>query len=894
MKCKNCGNKIERNGKFCPKCGTSAENENPSDMPGEAGNIGNGKKPWQLIAVSIVTLVIAAAVAAGAFLFIQGNKSPAEQETSETVKQETAETSAEEKQETTKEEEKEEKSEEEKPKEEKKEVTLAEKITQMNGNPSEAVPSIDIDADNYKPAERDMNAAWDKTLFYTLEDVSQENDKDGKINGYQITKKELINADSRNVIEYNIYTNPQTGAVHKIVSIEYTGDTLEITEYYYTDEGKINFIYAYHDINYFPSYATPDRDGERFYFDRDIMTKWRVVSGGTETNYVLGANSEEASGNAGQVIRMEQFAEDIKSAYDAGERRMINAAYNTYHTVLGTEGAAVIQGYVYDENDAVKESVDVILYALEGNQELYRTKTDAQGLYTIYVPAENFEYYLVFQQEGCAEITMYGITWDSQTLEEYQAAVYMINGTAEYEMEVLVDDALNYNDTGNGMRIVADADYVIRKGINNRTGEIAAEGKTDSSGCLRVRLPAGMYTVQIERNGYDTTYFTLIVRQNSRQTRLHLSPKLQEGEMRIVLTWKDIPQDLDSHLFTPYSTVDKHICYYNKKDEKGNSLDVDVISGYGPETVTLSNLDSNGLYKYYVADYTNCSQGNYTSREMSNSNASVQVYTKDGLAATFHVPTGQEGVIWEVFEIRNGAIIPNQRYYRGVADNDWWERKSSGYSSETEQNSGDSSEYLLPTSNCEYISREEISRLSSEGLRMARNEIYARHGFQFTDSELQRYFERKSWYQPSVTEVADSELNAYELANRDLILEIENGRTTYMILGFLITQFEMADNNLAVSIDAEDEEYDNVAEWGHIGETNFIGYPVAEDCVFSQIGVDTPETYRPVQNSSYQEIKKYVEEERELYLRSGFWESPAGIYFEIENGMITKMYRISS
>jgi uncharacterized protein YfaP (DUF2135 family) len=104
-------------------------------------------------------------------------------------------------------------------------------------------------------------------------------------------------------------------------------------------------------------------------------------------------------------------------------------------------------------------------------------------------------------------------------------------------------------------------------------------------------------------------------------------------------------------------------------------LDVDDTDGRGPETVTIVDLEKTGLYKYYVADYTNCSDGNYSSYQLSNSDATVRVYTDEGLVATFHVPTDREGVIWEVFEIRNGNIVPAQRFYRAVQDKDWWSSK---------------------------------------------------------------------------------------------------------------------------------------------------------------------------------------------------------------------------
>ena len=57
---------------------------------------------------------------------------------------------------------------------------------------------------------------------------------------------------------------------------------------------------------------------------------------------------------------------------------------------------------------------------------------------------------------------------------------------------------------------------------------------------------------------------------------------------------------------------------------------------------------------------------------MSNSNATVRVYGKKGLLQTFFVPTNRPGVIWEVFEIRDGNVIPTQRYYDAIGNKTWW------------------------------------------------------------------------------------------------------------------------------------------------------------------------------------------------------------------------------
>ena len=49
-------------------------------------------------------------------------------------------------------------------------------------------------------------------------------------------------------------------------------------------------------------------------------------------------------------------------------------------------------------------------------------------------------------------------------------------------------------------------------------------------------------------------------------------------------------------------------------------------------------------------------------------------------------------------------------------------------------------EYILPDSDSRYISENELGGMSSEQLRLARNEIFARHGRKFKDAQLQEYF----------------------------------------------------------------------------------------------------------------------------------------------------------
>lgn len=84
-------------------------------------------------------------------------------------------------------------------------------------------------------------------------------------------------------------------------------------------------------------------------------------------------------------------------------------------------------------------------------------------------------------------------------------------------------------------------------------------------------------------------------------------------------------------------------------------------------------------------------------------------------------------------------------------------------------------EYILSESNIRYLEREELEHLTAEECRIARNEIYARHGRMFDDEALQAYFESCSWYTPQIRpeDFGETLLNEYERANKDLIAAYE-------------------------------------------------------------------------------------------------------------------------
>ena len=102
-------------------------------------------------------------------------------------------------------------------------------------------------------------------------------------------------------------------------------------------------------------------------------------------------------------------------------------------------------------------------------------------------------------------------------------------------------------------------------------------------------------------------------------------------------------------------------------------------------------------------------------------------------------------------------------------------KKDSSKNNSSSSNSSASSDYVLPGSSSQYLSASDVKNLSSYQLMIARNEIYARHGRKFNDSELQAYFNGKSWYKGTVNpeDFSTSVINDYEIKNIQLIQSYE-------------------------------------------------------------------------------------------------------------------------
>lgn len=205
----------------------------------------------------------------------------------------------------------------------------------------------------------------------------------------------------------------------------------------------------------------------------------------------------------------------------------------------------------------------------------------------------------------------------------------------------------------------------LRADWNNTTGGYYAyETTTSSAGKYNIQnIPVGYYTVEASLNGYVTGYSNIIVLNQDAKSDYDftITPVLNGNEIRIVLTWGETPRDLDSHLIGKTPSNDSFNVYYSNKVYRYDSvemanLDVDDTSSYGPETITILQ-DIYGTYIYAVHDYSN--GGSNNSDKLSYSGATVRVFMGSNQVAEYHVPTGQVGTYWTVFQMdRAGNIVP--------------------------------------------------------------------------------------------------------------------------------------------------------------------------------------------------------------------------------------------
>lgn len=184
---------------------------------------------------------------------------------------------------------------------------------------------------------------------------------------------------------------------------------------------------------------------------------------------------------------------------------------------------------------------------------------------------------------------------------------------------------------------------------------------TGWDGSFSVELSEGMQDVIITADGYmeESFQFEMEEGRNYSGEQFILSPELMAGAARIVLEWNAEPQDLDAYLSGETDNGnDVFVNFRNSISTAGGNtiaeLDVDDTDGYGPETITLYDL--NGVYRFTVVDYR-------VTSTLQQYGATVKVYLpgQSGPEIIELDPGAGVDNVWEVFELDHGELIVKNR-----------------------------------------------------------------------------------------------------------------------------------------------------------------------------------------------------------------------------------------
>ncbi|MBP5555870.1 MAG: S8 family serine peptidase [Lachnospiraceae bacterium] len=323
------------------------------------------------------------------------------------------------------------------------------------------------------------------------------------------------------------------------------------------------------------------------------------------------------------------------------------------------------KGKVVDENGNPLSGITIFFVRTspgEANLKdyFYKTTTNASGEYDFYVPSGEYELSACSPDGLYLPASVSNISVDPSYIR-YIEDVVLINITDNYVWgsSVVVSGTVYNAITG---APIPNAIIHSRTNWNTTDGRYSlGDATSDTSGLFELPLEAlGNYTVEIQASGYITGYFNVVgvLDTVGANQSFILTPVLSDDEYRIILTWDDDPNDLDSHLTYDMGAGElMHVFFGNRNGYlNGNlvaSLDLDDTSGYGPETITMtlnaSDLSNGGCFTYYVHKFS----GN---EELRQSSAIVRLYSGNTLLETYYVPDSH-GNDWFVFKLTENGLV---------------------------------------------------------------------------------------------------------------------------------------------------------------------------------------------------------------------------------------------
>ena len=344
-----------------------------------------------------------------------------------------------------------------------------------------------------------------------------------------------------------------------------------------------------------------------------------------------------------------------KYGNDDNSENVSNDKYKAYPLIEGNgqyslkHSNSAVSGHIADAESNIAISNALIRIYKDG-KNLGETRTDSNGNYVFssLLPGK----YLVKITAGKYKSTRAEIELtDNMTTYVETTLLLKISGITTGFANGIVKNSL----TGDP---VNDVTIKMRKNWNNQTGEVVYSGTTNDHGYYSIDHIFGSYTLELSKGGFITTYRNIIIGvMDIAAQDIVISPESVSGTWRIVLTWGENPEDLDSHVTGKLSDNSDFEVYYGHDyqhdgDTEVCNLDVDDTTSYGPETITLTTNNSSPYY-YFIHHFSGSST-------LGASGAQIKVYFGTNLVNTYNVPTNQgNGIYWNVFAIVNGQIVVN-------------------------------------------------------------------------------------------------------------------------------------------------------------------------------------------------------------------------------------------
>ncbi len=212
-------------------------------------------------------------------------------------------------------------------------------------------------------------------------------------------------------------------------------------------------------------------------------------------------------------------------------------------------------------------------------------------------------------------------------------------------------------DCANVEVIVTDASTPGASALVGAHVSIESEsGYTDENGIVNLSgIPEGTWEVTASATRYINGNRVVELSCDDNTVALSLSPEDNSVNGQIILTWGELPLDLDVHATGPDGAGGRFYVHYGNRNVDVASLEVDDRDSYGPEVIIFYPMEGetnlrDGLYRVTVH--------NYSQEEiLPNSQASVALIFDGEEQRVFSAPPApdsainEEMIYWTVFEL---------------------------------------------------------------------------------------------------------------------------------------------------------------------------------------------------------------------------------------------------